>query len=259
MKVYFLGTGTSTGVPLIGCDCSVCRSADRKNKRFRTHAHVEIGGLNIQIDAAPEFRIQALKHDIRRVDLMILTHGHADHILGMDDLRRYCAMRDGEALTVYTNEEGEARVRSLYPYAMLDRARVRGYPAFKVERMPSTLDLDSVRIHSVDQSHGSFETLGLVFEEVESGKRFAYFTDCNSVSEEAVKIAQGVDLAALDGLRERPHVAHMSIDQAVEASRRIQAKRTYLVHMTHDVDHATTEARLPEGVRLAYDDLVVEV
>ena len=259
MKVYFLGTGTSTGVPLIGCDCSVCQSVDRKNRRFRTHAHVEVGGLNIQIDAAPEFRIQALKHDIRRVDFVILTHGHADHILGMDDLRRYCAMRDGEALTVYTNEEGETRMRSMYPYAILDRARVHGYPAFKVERMPATLDLGSVRIHSVNQSHGSFETLGLVFEEVESNKRFAYFTDCDSVSEEAARIAAGVDLAALDGLREKPHASHMSIDQAVEAAKRIQAKRTFLVHMTHDVDHATTEAGLPDGVNLAYDDLVVEV
>jgi len=258
MRLFFLGTGTSTGVPLIGCDCDVCVSDDPRNRRFRTHAHVEIGGLNIQIDAAPEFRIQALKHGIRRVDLMLLTHGHADHILGMDDLRRFCDARGGEALPVYTNEEGESRIRSIYPYAVLDRAKVRGYPAFKVERMPSTLDLGSVRIHSVKQSHGSFETLGLVFEEMASGKRLAYFTDCDSVSEEAAVLAKGVEVAALDGLRHKTHASHMSIEQAVEAANRIQAKRTFLVHMTHDVDHVTTDKALPIGVNLAHDDLVLE-
>ncbi len=258
MKVYFLGTGTSQGVPVIGCDCPTCVSADPRDTRYRTHVHVQMGNFNIQVDAAQEFRIQALKHKIPKVDLVILTHGHSDHILGMDDLRRYCDQRDGEALPVYTNKEGEERMRSIFGYAIRDKAKVPGYPAFSPRRMPPVLHTSEGVIYSFDQSHGDFETLGLVFVERRTGKKFAYFTDCDSVKPDAVDRARGADLAVLDALRFRPHRSHMNIDQAVDAARAIGAKKTYLIHMTHDVMHATTDITLPPGVRLSYDNLVVE-
>ena len=259
MKLFFLGTGTSQGVPVIGCACETCSSDDARNTRFRTHAHVEMGGLNIQIDAAPEFRIQALKHSIPKVDAVILTHGHSDHILGMDDMRRYCDLRKGEALPVYTNEEGQQRMRSIFDYAIGERSKVPGYPAFLPQFMPKSLEMDEGTIRSVKQSHGSFDTLGIVFEEASSGRKLAYFTDCDSVNDEAVALARGADVAVLDALRYKPHRSHMSIEEAVEAAQRIGAKQTYLIHMTHEIEHRTADAKLPEGVNLAYDNLVVEL
>ena len=257
MKIYFLGTGTSQGVPVIGCSCPTCTSADPRNTRYRTHVHVEMGGLNIQVDAAPEFRIQALKHSIPKVDMVILTHGHADHILGMDDLRRYCDMRDGEALPVYTNEEGEERLRSIYGYAIRDRPKEHGYPAFQPYQMPPMLNLPDGVIHSFNQSHGKFESLGLVFIERRTSRKFAYFTDCDSVKKKAIERAKGADVAVLDGLRFKAHKSHMSVEQAIEVAREIGAKKTYLIHMTHHIDHAVAETKLPEKVRFAYDNLVV--
>lgn len=259
MKLFFLGTGTSQGVPVIGCSCDTCASTDPRNTRFRTHVHIAMGELNIQVDAAPEFRIQALKHSIPKVDLVVLTHGHSDHILGMDDMRRYCDMRKGQALPVYTNEEGEERLRCIFGYAIGERSNVPGYPAFLPERMPERLKLEGGTISSVKQSHGNFSTLGLVFEEAETGKKIAYYTDCDSVGDEAVNLAKGADVAVLDGLRNKAHRSHMSIEQAIAAAARIGAKRTFLIHMTHEIEHAATEASLPNGVFLAYDNLVVEL
>ena len=259
MKITFLGTGTSQGVPMIGCDCPVCVSDDPRNERFRTHIHVEMGGMNIQVDAAPEFRLQAIRHSIPKVDLIMLTHGHADHILGFDDMRRYCDMREGEAIPVYSNEEGLERLKLIFPYAICDRPVVKGYPAFSARLAPSVLEFEGGTIRTVVQSHGNFDTLGLVFEERESGRKFAYYTDCDSVKPEARALAAGADLLVVDGLRPMTHPSHMSIKEAIEASLDIGADRSLLIHMTHHVDHAETEATFPESVGLAYDNLVIEL
>ncbi|MDQ8184021.1 MBL fold metallo-hydrolase [Pelagicoccus sp. SDUM812002] len=256
----FMGTGTSQGVPMIGCDCAVCHSADPKNVRYRTHAHLEMGGLNIQIDAAPEFRLRALELGIPKVDLVLLTHGHADHIQGFDDLRQYCDQREGEAIPVYSNSDGLNRLREVYPYAIRDKAAFRSYPAFRALGMPKVLDLGIAgRVYSTDQEHGRFQTLGFVFEEAESGKRLAYFTDCSSVSPEAESLAKGADVVVLDALRPMAHPSHMTIDEAVEAAQRIGGGQTYLVHMTHHIDHEKVDTELPDGINLSYDKLVLEI
>lgn len=245
---------------MVGCDCPVCRSREPKNKRCRTHIHVEMGGLNIQVDAAQEFRLQAIRMGIPKVDLVLLTHGHADHILGFDDLRRYCDQRDGYAIPVYSNEEGIERLRAIFPYAIREKSIVRGYPAFEPRQMPERLDLGGAGVvESTIQSHGAFETLGLVFREAVTGASFAYFTDCNSVSEHAAALAAGVDLAVIDGLRSSPHPSHMNFDEAIEAARRIAAKRTLIIHMTHERDHEELDRMLPENVSPAYDGLVVKL
>lgn len=260
MKICFMGTGTSQGVPMIGCDCEVCVSEDPRNCRYRTHIHVEMGGLNIQVDAAPEFRLRAIEMKIPKVDLVLLTHGHADHIQGFDDLRRYCEGRDGEAIPVYSTDEGLQRLHDVYPYAMRDRAVFKTYPAFRGIKMPRVLDLgDAGKIYSTVQAHGNFQSLGFVFEEGGAGRRFAYFTDCSFVSEEAEALAKGAEVAVLDGLRPRRHPSHMSIDEATEAAGRIGAKRSYLIHMTHHIDHEKVDTQLPSGVNLSYDGLTLEL
>jgi phosphoribosyl 1,2-cyclic phosphate phosphodiesterase len=259
MEVTVLGSGTSQGVPMIACDCPVCTSNDPRNRRTRQSIHVVMDGLRIQVDAAPEFRLQCLREGIRSLDLFILTHGHTDHIAGMDDLRRFCDLLGGRALTVYSTDEGMSRVLSLYPYAILDRALVRGYPAFNLQPMPASLDLPEGTIQSTLLPHGGVATLGLVFTERSTGRRFVYYTDCKQLTPEAVALARGADAMILDGLRPLPHPSHLSIPEAIAGAREIGAAATWLTHLTHLTDHAAFEPTLPEGVRLAYDGLRIRL
>jgi phosphoribosyl 1,2-cyclic phosphate phosphodiesterase len=255
MEVVVLGSGTSQGVPMIGCACAVCTSPDPRNKRTRTSVHVEMGGLHVQVDAAPEFRLQCVKEGVAAMDIFILTHGHSDHIAGMDDLRRFCDLRGGEAVTVYTTAAGKERVRAIYPYAIGERALVRGYPAFRLMDMPASLELPQGTIRSTMLPHGAERTLGLVFEERASGKRFVYYTDCKAIPPEALEMARGADAAIIDGLRPEPHPTHMSISEAVSAGKAMACPRIWLTHLTHLTDHARAEAELPGGFSLAYDGL----
>ncbi len=255
MEVIVLGSGTSQGVPMIGCSCAVCTSADPRNRRTRTSVHVVMDGIHVQVDAAPEFRLQCVKEGIDRLDVFILTHGHTDHVAGMDDLRRFCDQRDGEALTVHTTGVGKARVRAIFPYAVTDRAIIRGYPAFRLADMPAVMELPGGTIRSTMLPHGDTETIGLVFTEKSSGAKFAYYTDCKLLPPGAVALARGAHAAIIDGLRPLPHPSHMSIDEAVEAGRGLGAGKVWLTHLTHLTDHAPAEAALPEGFGLAYDGL----
>lgn len=254
-----MGTGTSQGVPLIAYDHTGIDLNDRRNWRTRTSAHVVMDGLHVQIDAGPEFRLQCLHNSIRQLDVFILTHGHADHVVGMDDLRRFCDLRDGEALPVYGTEEGLTRVRSIYPYAILDRPVHRGYPAFKLHPMPQVLEFKEGTVRSVLLPHGGISVLGLIFEERSSGARIAYYSDCGEVGEEARGLARGADLLVLDALRFRPHRSHLTVEQAIEVARDIAPKRTLFTHMTHEIDHASTAATLPPTIELAWDGLRVEI
>ncbi len=255
MEVIFLGTGTSQGVPMIACDCAVCTSTDHRNQRTRACIHVEMDGLHIQVDASSEFRLRCVAERVNWIDFFILTHGHADHITGMDDLRRFCDLHGGEALKVYSTEEGISRVLSIYPYAILDRPVVKGYAAFKLEPMPERLELEQGTIESTLLPHGGINTLGLVFTERSSGKKFTYYTDCKRVPREAQELALDSDVVVLDGLRPQPHPSHMTIDEAVAVAKQIGAPMTYLTHLTHLTDHAETEAGLPASVKIAYDGL----
>jgi phosphoribosyl 1,2-cyclic phosphate phosphodiesterase len=255
MEVVFLGTGTSQGVPMIACSCAVCTSSDPRNRRTRASIHVEMDGLHIQVDAAPEFRLQCLREGIAKLDLFILTHGHADHIAGMDDLRRFCDLLGGTALTVYTTEEGSRRVRAMFPYAMAERPIAKGYAAFKLLDMPAVLELPQGIIQATLLPHGAVNTLGLVFTERSSGKKFAYYTDCKRLTVEAVDLARGADALVLDGLRPLPHPSHMSINEAVAMAGEIGARFSWLTHLTHLNDHAELEATLPPGVRASFDGL----
>ena len=244
---------------MIGCACPVCVSKDPRNKRTRASVHVVMDGLHVQVDAAPELRLQCLKEGVDKLDLFVLTHGHSDHIAGMDDLRRFCDLLGGKALTVYTTEEGMARVLAIYPYAIMERPVVRGYTAFKLAEMPAVMELAQGTIQSTLLPHGGAQTIGLVFTEKSSGRRFAYYTDCKRLPPEAVELARGSDAVILDGLRPQPHPSHMSIDEAVEAGRALGAGRVWLTHLTHLTEHAATESALPDGFGLAYDGLRITV
>lgn len=255
MEMIFMGTGTSQGVPMIACRCAVCTSTDPRNHRTRSCVHVVMDGLHIQIDASPEFRLQCLREKIEQLDVFILTHGHNDHITGMDDLRRFCDLHGGQALTVYSTEEGLGRVLAMFPYAIAERPIAKGYAAFKLTVMPAVLELPQGTIRATLLPHGGINSLGLVFEERSSGKRLAYYNDCKRIPREAVALAQGADVVVLDGLRVEPHPSHMNIAEACAAAAEIAAPVTYLTHLTHGIEHVEWSGKLPAGVHLAYDGL----
>lgn len=255
MDVIFLGTGTSQGVPMIACECAVCTSPDARNQRTRASIHVVMDGLHVQVDATPEFRLQCLREKVKNLDVFILTHGHADHITGMDDLRRFCDLHGGEALTVYTTDEGMARVLSIFPYAVAERPVSRGYAAFKLVEMPPLLEFPQGTIRSTLLPHGGVNTLGLVFEEKSSGKKFVYYNDCKRVPREAIGLAQGADVVVLDGLRPELHPTHMNIDEACAVAAELAAPVCYLTHLTHAIDYQAWSQKLPPGVQLAHDGL----
>jgi phosphoribosyl 1,2-cyclic phosphate phosphodiesterase len=255
MEVIFLGTGTSQGVPIIACNCAVCTSTDARNNRTRASVHVVMDGLHVQVDAAPEFRLQCIREGIRQIDFFILTHGHADHIAGMDDLRRFCDLLGGTALTVYSTEEGMGRVLAMYPYAMAERPIAKGYAAFKLVAMPEVLELPQGTIESTLLPHGGVNSIGLVFTERSSGKKFAYYTDCKRVPRAAVELARGSDAVVLDGLRPLSHPSHMSIDEAIAVGREIAAPATWVTHLTHLNEHTELASTLPAGIAPAHDGL----
>ncbi len=256
MEIIVLGSGTSHGVPMIACDCEVCRSTDLRDRRSRASVHVVMNGLRIQIDATPEFRVQVLREAVPAIDLFILTHGHADHILGMDDLRRYCDLRPDGTLPVFCSEEGEGRVRAIYPYALKPRGEAPdGYARFDLRRLPARLELPEGVIESTPLPHGRVDTLGLVFTEAGSARRFAYYTDCKTVPSAARELARGVDLLFLDGLRPTPHPTHLSIPEALAVVTDLCPRQAYLTHLTHAVAHDDELIYLNNGVRFAYDGM----
>lgn len=244
---------------MIACGCAVCTSADPRNHRTRASIHVVMDGLHVQVDAPPEFRLQCLREKIIQTDFFILTHGHADHVVGMDDLRRFCDLHGGQALTVYSTEEGMGRVKAIFPYAVADRPVAKGYAAFKLLPMPAVLDLPQGKIYSTLLPHGSISTLGLVFEENSTGKKFVYYNDCKRVPPEAVALARRADAVVLDGLRPEPHASHMSIDEACAVAVEIGCPHTYITHTTHHTAYEQWSPAAHGGVQLAHDGMRLKI
>lgn len=258
MILTFLGTGTSQGVPMLCGGQPTLDLSNPKNWRTRSCAHLQAGDFHIQIDAGPEFRLQALKTGVDKIDIFLLTHGHADHILGMDDLRRFCDRRDDHRIPVYANEFGRKRVEAIFPYALFEQPTHRGYPCFDLRDMPPEMEFENgLKISSAELPHGSVKTLGFAFEF--EGRKIAYFNDCKALTPRAVEIASGADVLAIDGLRPDPHPTHMSIFEAMEAARLLRAKKTYFTHTTWQIDYDSWSKRLPPDSEIAYDGLTVKV
>ena len=262
MEILIMGCGTSQGCPLPAHDNPGLDLKNERNWRARTSIHVVIEGHHVQVDAAPEFRTQCLKYDVREVDTFILTHGHADHVLGMDDLRQFCTNKGGAAIPVYSTEVGLERIKAIFPYAV-GKPQASGYVSLGLNLMPSKLILPGGGIiRSTLLPHGNESTLGLVFEEPSTGAKFAYYTDCRAMTEKSLELGEHADLAILDGLRPNPHPTHMTVDQACQAAHDLRAKRALLTHMTFQVDYDTYTAKLREAhpkVGLCYDGLRIEL
>lgn len=253
MRITFLGTGTSHGVPMIGCDCETCRSDDPRDRRFRPSIYIQTDdGSALLVDAGPDLRAQALAYGVVRVDAIIFTHGHADHILGLDDVRRFNTIQK-QRIACFADEATITDIRRLFAY-VFDPATPRGggLPLLDLFAVAGPFCVGRQEIVPVPIVHGTRPVLGLRLG------RFAYLTDCSEIPERSWALLEGLDVLVLDALRERPHSTHFHLEAAVEAARRIGARRTYFTHMAHDLRHAPTCARLAEGMELAYDGLRVE-
>ena len=255
VNVLFLGTGTSHGVPMIGCDCDVCRSTDPRDTRLRPSIYVTgDDGTRLLVDTTPDFRAQALTHEIRRIDAVLYTHTHADHILGLDELRRFNHMTRqpvplfGDAFTL-------AELRRTFAYAFdTGTPKGGGVPHLQLWTLTGgALTIGRQDIVPVPVRHGHRMILGFRFG------RFAYLTDCNEVPAASMALLQDLDVLVIDALRHRPHPTHFSVAEALTVATAIGARQTYFTHICHDLPHAATCAALPAGVSLAYDGLHLEI
>ena len=254
MKITFLGTGTSHGVPMIACDCPTCRSTDPHDRRLRPSIYVQMADATAMlVDAGPDLRQQALAHDIRRVDAILFTHGHADHILGLDETRRFTA-RTGSAMPCYGDPATLDDIRGMFRY-VFDPAAPEGggLPSLELIAVQGPISVNGHSVAPLSIMHGNRPILGYRFG------GFAYLTDCSAIPDHTWPLLHNLDVVVLDALRERVHPTHFSLSEATEAARRIAARRTFFTHMCHDLPHAATNARLPTGMQLAYDGLVLEL
>ena len=248
----FLGTGTSQGIPVITCDCAVCKSGDPRDQRTRTAAYVETPEAAWVIDTGPDFRQQALREDIRRMDAVLVTHPHTDHIMGFDDLRPFS--HPGAVLPAYGLAETLAQLERNFPFAF-DRAnRFPGYLQAESRAVTGPFQIGQTTIVPLPVPHGRVTTFGYLFIR-EARALLAYLSDCKAVPDEIREQIKGVDTLVLDALRRRPHPTHMNIDEALEVAAAIQPRRTFFTHLCHDVGHAETEVLLPETIRIATDGM----
>lgn len=253
MNVTFLGTGTSHGVPMIGCDCAVCRSTDPRDTRLRPSILVRTAATTVLVDAGPDLRAQALRHAVRRVDAVLFTHGHADHILGIDDLRRFNAMAKAP-MPCYGDARTLDDIRQTFRYAFDPGApKGGGLPALDLHEVTGDVRVGDLTARPIPLWHGQRTILGYRFGDV------AYLTDCNRIADEAWGRLEGLEVLVLDALRETPHPTHFSLGQAIEAAQRIGARRTLFTHMCHHLAHEATNAKLPDGMSLAYDGLSLDL
>lgn len=255
-QLVFLGTGTSHGVPMIGCSCATCTSSNPKNVRTRCGVILGLPEGNLLVDTPPELRIQLIREKIGLVHAVLYTHGHADHLFGLDDLRVFPRFL-GRELPVYCEREVERIIRRSFSYAF-DPA-VQTYPAGSVPRLvfqritTEPFEVLGARVVPVRLVHGRAHVLGYRFGNI------AYCTDTKAMSPETMASLQGLDVLILDGLRPEPHVTHLSIGEAIEVSRQLAPKRTLLTHMSHRVEHEATSSSLPPGIELAYDGLRISL
>jgi len=246
LDITILGSGTSTGIPVIGCNCPVCTSADPRNRRTRCSALLQYGVHNILIDTSPDLRLQALREDIRHIDAVLYTHSHADHMHGIDDLRSF-SLHSGKPIPVYGSTRTLKRVRENFSYIFDDMDQPGFIPQLTLFPVEISFELFELQIIPIPLLHGQMQVLGYRCGPL------AYLTDCSAIPDSSLELLEDLELLVLDGLRFKPHKTHFNIDQAVQMAQTIGARQTWLTHLSHDVDHPRHEPQLPEGIYLAYD------
>lgn len=249
--VTFLGTGTSVGVPVIGCDCKVCTSLDPRNIRTRCALHVQSAHVSALIDTGPDLREQALREGLRVVDAVLYTHAHVDHVAGFDELRAFCWSRD-EPLPLYAGPETHECLERMFPWAMKNTHR--GYIRPEVRLVSGPFVLEDLLVTPVPVEHAKIETFGYRIT-VPGGNSFAYLPDVKRIPEASMALLEGLDVLIIDALRPRIHSTHMSIEESLAVVERLRPHQSIFTHLTHEVDFEHESALLPPGISFARDGL----
>lgn len=252
ITVTFLGSGTSAGVPMIACDCAVCASTDARNHRTRPSISVHYDGASILVDTTPELRLQALATKLKRIDAVVYTHAHADHIMGLDDLRRFNAVQGGP-LDLWADAKTFNSLKTCFGYAFKepDPELKLFRPHLNHREIAGPFDIKGATWTPIPLLHGKMPVLGFRIADL------AYCTDVSEIPEPSWPLLQNLDLLILDGLQWKKHATHFNIEEAIEVSRRLNPKRTYLTHIAHGVEHVEASKLLPPNVFLAYDGLTL--
>lgn len=250
-SITFLGTGTSVGVPVIGCECAVCHSADLKDKRLRSSVIYRAGDLALLVDSGPDLRQQALREGLKKIDAVLYTHSHLDHVSGFDDLRAFCWHRD-RPLPMYATGKCLADLRKMYGWAFSPENQQLGYVKPGPVVLDGTFSIGEVEITPLPVIHGSVETVGYLFR-CPGAKSLAYFSDVKEIPASTMDRIRGVDVMVVDALRDAPHATHFTTAEALACLREARAAEGWLTHLGHDNLHKALQARLPVGVRVAWD------
>jgi phosphoribosyl 1,2-cyclic phosphate phosphodiesterase len=249
LQLIVLGVGSSAGTPVIGCDCDTCKSGNPRNQRTRCSAAVELDdGRVILIDTGPDLRLQALRENIRRVDAVLYTHVHADHLNGIDDLRSFCQLQRMQ-IPLYGNAYTIDNISARFSYALREPGGTWDLPILRAHAVDDSFEACGERVIPIPVMHGRSRILGYRI------RNFAYLTDVSEIPQESMSLLQGLDVLLLDCLRYKHHHTHISVEQSVAYAGQIAARETYFIHMTHDLEYASLQAQLPTGVYVGYDGL----
>ena len=242
---------------MIGCDCAVCTSRDLRDQRTRTSLLISTPEQKILIDTTPDLRFQCLREKINHIDAVLFTHSHTDHMMGFDDLRRFCELQE-KPMPIYAAPPTMEKIHEAFRFVFEDTRPFKNYLAVEQHLIKGLFFLRSLEIIPVALEHGRMPVLGFVFK-YKGRKLLAYYTDCQAISSEAAAAAFGAEVLIIDALRDRPHPTHLNFEGAIEAAERIKAKQTFFIHFCHDVSHAEKEKQLPAGCALAYDGLKISI
>ncbi len=254
MKITFLGTGTSQGVPFIGCDCPVCTSADKRNDRLRTAVWIDTPEASVVIDSGPDFRQQMLRYNVRRLDAIVFTHGHKDHVAGMDDVRAY-NFHDKKAMNVYADLNTQEVLKREFQY-VFQELNYPGIPQVDLNTIngDNSFNINGLKFNPIKVLHYKMEVLGFRIGD------FTYITDANYISPEQLDKAKGSKVLVLNALRHEAHPSHFTLKEAIEVATSVGAENTYFTHISHQLGlHDEIETTLPQGMHLAYDGLTLHL
>lgn len=254
ISITILGTGTSQGIPVIGCDCKVCQSNNPKDKRLRVSALIQVDDTNIVIDCGPDFRQQMLREQVKNIDAIIFTHEHTDHVIGVDDVRPF-NFRTWKNMPLYATERVQKDLKNRFGYAFVENP-YPGAPLLELKTIDKNtpFEINNIPIIPIEIMHGKLPILGFRIGD------FAYMTDMKTISEEEYKKLEDVKVVVIDSLQQREHFSHMTLEESIAFAQKLGAKQTYLTHLSHIMGlHEEVSELLPEGIDIAYDGLKIDV